>query len=149
MACPAAGESQRWFCLSSTDTSKQDGNGTSLTRVLNYLLTRYATDNVVPEADDIIVKSKEKIVSVVRSLPNIWDLLLDSGNIYNDEIVRRYCQKSIAQSLYNSMHQVWADIGTATLEDFAHRAQSKLSLHGRNWNISDKEEEKIKVVKKK
>lgn len=90
MKDPAKSALVHSVCDTKEDDPQQDGKLTTHCQVVHYLLTTYATDDLIAEAEADINNFKEpKGISAVRYSKGLWEVALRCGRVTSKRRVHR------------------------------------------------------------
>lgn len=96
--------------------------------MLNYFLSRYATDAVISKATEDIRNVEKGSLKPFYFSQKLWDPTLRCGGIYKEQTLRGFFVEENDLSIGSTMRHWWTDIREAILENLAYQAQFLLDL---------------------
>lgn len=106
--------------LSLKDEIRYEGTITAYAEVVNGLLRRYATDDVIAKGNEEMHNIEQEFLTTSDFSQKAQDLALRCGAVYNEQTLRGRFFEVFHPSIRNNMCRCSADSLEVTLEDQAH-----------------------------
>lgn len=112
---------------------------TTFFAILNYLLKRFATDDIIKTVDDDISRVRRGSLTAVYYAQQLWKKRLSCGFVYKEKVLKGIFAEAIHSLICQRPRLWWSDHDQALLKDLTHRAKLCNTLQGNNFRNEERQ----------